>query len=52
MTKIDDIQITSLADYFSALEDKKPGDTVTVTVHRNKTDRTVRVTLVQQQSGN
>ena len=52
VTKIDDIQITSLADYFSALEDKKPGDTVTVTVHRNKTDRTVRVTLVQQQSGN
>lgn len=52
VTKIDDIQITSLADYFSALEDKKPGDTVAVTVHRNKTDRTVRVTLVQQQGGN
>ena len=45
VTKIDNIGVSSLADYFSALEDKRPGDTVTVTVHRGGKDRTVRVTL-------
>lgn len=45
VTKIDSIEVNSLADYFSALEDKKPGDTVAVTVHRNGKDRTVKVTL-------
>src|SRR5574344_2250052 len=45
VTKIDNIGVSSLADYFSALEDKRPGDTVTVTVHRGGKDRTVQVTL-------
>ncbi len=34
ITKINGISISKLADYYSALEDKKPGDTVTVTVWR------------------
>lgn len=45
ITQINNIKIASLADYFSALEDKRPGDEVTVTVHRQRQDRTVRVTL-------
>lgn len=32
---IDGISVSSYADYLSALESKRPGDTVTVTVYRN-----------------
>ena len=35
ITAIDKISVTGLADYLSALEDKRPGDTVEVTVFRN-----------------
>ncbi|MCR5187675.1 MAG: trypsin-like peptidase domain-containing protein [Treponema sp.] len=45
ITKIDDINITSIADYYSALEAKKPGDTVTLVIHRNRKDLTVKLTL-------
>ncbi len=45
ITKIDDINITSIADYYSALESKKPGDTVTLVIHRNRKDLTVKLTL-------
>lgn len=52
ITKIDDIKITSLADYYSALESKKPGDAVSVTVRRNRRDVTLSVTLAEPaQSG-
>jgi S1-C subfamily serine protease len=50
ITKIDDIKITSLADYFSALEDKRPGETINVTVHRSRKDRVLQVVLASQQS--
>jgi len=50
ITKIDDIKVSSLADYFSALEDKRPGETVNVTVHRSKKDRIVQVVLAPQQT--
>ncbi|MCK9168794.1 MAG: trypsin-like peptidase domain-containing protein [Treponema sp.] len=50
ITKIDDIKVASLADYFSALEDKRPGETVNVTVHRNRKDRVLPVVLASQQS--
>lgn len=43
--QIDDIEISSLADYYSALESKKPGDLVTVIVRRNKKDVKLRITL-------
>ncbi len=45
ITKIDGISITSLAEYYSALESKKPGDVVSVVVHRNKKDVTLKITL-------
>lgn len=45
ITKIDGIVITSLAEYYSALESKKPGDVVSVVVHRNKKDVTLKITL-------
>ena len=47
ITKIDGIAITSLAEYYSALESKKPGDTVSVLVHRNKKDVTLKITLAE-----
>jgi S1-C subfamily serine protease len=50
ITKIDDIKVASLADYFSALEDKRPGETVNVTVHRNRKDRILQVILASQQA--
>ena len=45
ITRIDGIDITSLAEYYSALESKKPGDVVSVVVHRNKKDVTLKITL-------
>lgn len=50
ITKIDEISIASYTDYYSALESKKPGDSVTVTVHRNGKDRTVKVILSEDDS--
>lgn len=47
ITKIDNIQITSLADFYSALESKKPGDVVTVVVRRDRKDVTLKITLVE-----
>ena len=47
ITRIDNIAITSLADYYSALESKRAGDVVTVIVRRNKKDVTLKVTLVE-----
>ena len=47
ITKIDGIAITSLAEYYSALESKKPGDVVNVVVHRNKKDVTLKITLAE-----
>ena len=47
ITKIDGIAITSLAEYYSALESKKPGDVVTVVVRRNRKDVTLKITLAE-----
>lgn len=52
ITKIDGIDIAGLADYYSALEDKKVGDSVTLTVHRDKKDRVLTLTLVADGSDN
>lgn len=43
--QIDDIAVTSLADYYSALESKRPGDTVKVTVRRNKKNAVIEIVL-------
>ena len=45
ITQIDSIEVASIADYYSALESKRPGDTVSVKVRRNGKDRTLKVTL-------
>lgn len=42
---IDNIEITKLADYYSALESKVPGDSVNVTVIRRGKKQTLRVVL-------
>ncbi|MCQ2590813.1 MAG: trypsin-like peptidase domain-containing protein [Treponema sp.] len=47
ITKIDNIPVSSLADYYSALESKKPGDQVTVVVRRNKQNVTLKITLCE-----
>ena len=47
ITKIDNISIGTLADYYSALESKKTGDVVTVTVRRNKKDVQLKIQLVE-----
>ena len=41
----DNINISNLADYYSALESKKHGDVITVLVRRNKKDVSLKVTL-------
>ena len=45
ITQIDSIEVASIADYYSALESKRPGDAVSVKVRRNGKDRTLTVTL-------
>lgn len=45
ITAIDSIAIKGLADYYSALEDKRPGDTVTLTVYRDGSYVTLKVKL-------
>ena len=47
ITQIDDIAVTSLADYYSALESKRPGDVVTVVVRRNRKNVTLKIKLVE-----
>ena len=45
ITQIDNIKITSLADYYSALEAKRPGDVVKVVIRRNRKDLVLNVKL-------
>ena len=45
ITKIDNTNITSLADYYLALESKRPGDVVTITVRRDRKNVQINVKL-------
>ena len=45
--QIDDIAVTSLADYYSALESKRAGDVITVVVRRNRKNVTLKIKLVE-----
>ena len=45
ITAIDGINIASIADYYSALESKRPGEFVNVTVHREGKDKIIQVRL-------
>ena len=48
ITQIDDIAVSTIAEYYSALESKRPGDTVTLTVRRKKQTVTLTVLLAAQ----
>lgn len=48
ITAIDGIEVTSFADYYSALESKKPGDTVEVQLQRGS--KTINVDVVLSKS--
>lgn len=50
ITSIGGQRIESLADYYSALEDKKPGETVAVEVLRGRDTLRMNVTLAQRNS--
>ena len=43
----DRISIMSIADYYSVLENKLPGDEISVTVHRDKKDLKFTVVLAE-----
>jgi S1-C subfamily serine protease len=45
ITEIAGVKMTSLADYYSVLESRRPGDTVSVRGVRGKTTETLTVTL-------
>ncbi|MFA6937657.1 MAG: trypsin-like peptidase domain-containing protein [Treponema sp.] len=45
ITAIDNISVSKYADYLSALEDKRPGDKVNITVYRKGDYKTLTVTL-------
>lgn len=45
ITQIDNISVRTVADYMSALESKKPGDSVSITVYRNGDYKKLKVVL-------
>lgn len=47
---INDITVNTLADYYAALEDKKPGDKVNVTVYRNDRKEVLEVELERSET--
>ena len=48
ITAMDGISVATLADYYSILESKRPGDTVKVTVYRNGKYQDIQVTLTEE----
>ena len=48
ITAMDGISVGSLADYYSILESKRPGDTVRVTVYRDGKYQELQVTLAEE----
>ena len=51
ITAIDSITVSNYADYASALEDKRPGDTITVTVYRDRSYQKIKVKLESSPQG-
>ena len=47
---IDGVQVSTYSDYYSMLENKRPGDTVTVTIHRNKKNYDCKLVLAEESS--
>ena len=50
ITGINGVDVATIADYYSLLESKRPGDTVTVRLHRNGKDLNVKVKLAEKSS--
>ncbi len=48
ITAMDGIKVASIADYYSILESKRPGDTVRVTVYRDGAYKDFQVTLKEE----
>ena len=51
ITAVDNISVRTYAEYTSALESKRPGDTVTLTVHRDGSDIKLKVVLDSAETG-
>ena len=51
IVEVDGMSVSSRADFYSALEDNKPGDTVTVKVVRGRQKRSFSVTLSERPEG-
>jgi S1-C subfamily serine protease len=49
ITEIEGVKIASLADYYSVLESRRPGDKAKVTVYRNSKYETLTIPLEQQE---
>jgi S1-C subfamily serine protease len=49
IVEIDGTEVAAMADLYTALEDNRPGETVSVTVIRGKSRRTLRVTLSERE---
>ncbi len=47
---IDGVQVATYSDYYSMLENKRPGDTVTVTIRRNKKNYDCKLVLAEESS--
>lgn len=47
---IDGVNVSTYSDYYSMLENKRPGDTVTVTIHRNKKNYDCKLVLAEEGS--
>ncbi len=45
--KIDEVPVNSIASYYSALESKKPGEVVSVTVRRNRRNEVLKIRLIE-----
>ena len=50
ITGVDGMEVATLSDLFSALEDNQPGETVQVTIIRKGRERTLPVTLAERPS--
>ncbi len=47
---IDGVQVTTYSDYYSMLENKRPGDTVNITIHRGGKNYDCKVVLAEEKS--
>lgn len=51
ITAINGEAVSTLSDYYSVLESKRPGEAVTVTIHRDRKDYNMKIILSENTSG-